>query len=311
MAEEARIAARWLTVGIDYASQRLDNFLLRELKGVPRKHIYRLVRTGQVRVNSKRMTAATRLVKGDLVRLPPVRSAVLPRLAQPGGLPPLVSDCADFVAFSKPAGLAVHGGSGVSAGLIERLRATYPGERWELAHRLDRATSGLLIVARKGAWLRSFHQLLRTGQVAKSYCALVFGQWQRRYRLIKAPLRKQPAMQGGRRVVIDVAEGKPAVTRTTCGNQYESGAWLEIELLTGRTHQARAHLASVGLPVIGDQRYGDRARNHEAAKAGLTRMHLHARRLVFRIPGTEQIDLQCAPPEDFAKTERWLAAKSL
>lgn len=307
----ARLAVdvRKIKICTERAGQRLDNFLIREIKGVPREHIYRLVRTGQVRVNSRRARVSDKLCPGDIVRLPPVRMApgrAARAKIDAGELPKTLVETRNYIAFAKPAGLAVHGGSGISFGLIERLRAARPEDSWELAHRLDRETSGVLIVARRLSWLRAFHGLLRDRKVRKTYSAAVLGCWRSAHRAINLPLRKVKADRGGRRVLVE-AGSSTALTLTRCASQYRKGAFLDIELVTGRTHQARAHLAHVGLPVIGDRRYGDRESNRLAAARGFRRMYLHALRVEFTLPGETGTVISCELPDEFAKLTQWLS----
>ena len=291
MNELSKDAVTWLTVGEASAGQRVDNFLIRVLKGVPKSHIYRIVRSGEVRVNKGRVGADTRLVEGDVVRIPPVRTAgASHRSAVPSGktpLPVLFEDEA-LIAVDKPAGLAVHGGSGVSHGLIERLRAERPAAPFlELVHRLDRETSGILLVAKKRAALVGLHAQLREGGFDKRYQVLARGNWRDAKRAVRLPLKKLAAPGGERRVRVE-AEGAAALTvfrrLRTWPDHVPPLALLEAELETGRTHQIRVHLAHLGFPIAGDDKYGDFAWNRVLAKQGLKRMFLHAARLQFTHP---------------------------
>jgi 23S rRNA pseudouridine955/2504/2580 synthase len=287
------------------ATQRVDNFLLRELKGVPRSHVYRLLRGGEVRVNSRRVDATYRLQSGDRVRIPPVRTSAAPSRRPPPprdpGFPIVFEDDALLV-IDKPAGVAVHGGSGVSFGVIEQLRAARPGARFlELAHRLDRETSGLLVLAKKRPALVALHAALREGRVVKRYLALVKGAWTRASRTVELPLRKRVTATGERHV--SVGEGGQA-SRTEFRLVERCGEFslVEATLATGRTHQIRVHLAHVGYPIAGDDRYGDFELNRALAKRGLKRMFLHARALGFAHPlGAGRVELEAPLPEDLAR----------
>jgi len=290
--------------------QRLDNFLLRELKGVPRSRVYRLLRRGEVRVNGGRAKPEYRLVADDLVRLPPLRKAPagegtparVPDSLQSVVRDALIHEDERILAFNKPAGLAVHGGSGLSFGLIEALRALRPDEPLELAHRLDRDTSGCLIVARTRPALRELHALLREGQVEKHYTALVAGRWQLGRKKIDAPVLTN-VRQGGERMVRVHAEGKLAISIFDPREHYRDLASLmDVEIHTGRTHQIRVHAAFAGHPVAGDEKYGLREFNCRMREFGLRRMFLHATAIAFRWPGSKQcVALTVRLPEDLAK----------
>ena len=273
------------------AGQRLDNFLLNRLKGVPRSHVYQLIRSGQVRVNSRRVQARYRLKTGDSVRVPPVRRRSAPAIADPGtGLAWLaeriVYEDERLLVVDKPAGLAVHGGSGLDFGLIEGLRSLRPGlKTLELVHRLDRGTSGCIMVAKRRSCLRELHALMRAGSVRTQYLALVRGCWQHGELAIDKPLtvRREGA---GARVRVD-PKGKPALSRFRLVRHYGTfGSLLEVEIPTGRTHQIRVHAASAGHPVAGDERYGDEEFNAACADFGLRRMFLHAQLIDFVWPGS-------------------------
>ena len=297
----------FVTVDESGEGQRADNFLFTHLKGVPKSHVYRILRTGQVRVNGKRIDATTRLIIGDQVRIPPVRTGISAEPARP--LVPRVSArrLLDRVLYrdeaililDKPAGMAVHGGSGVSFGVIEQLRAELPDARFlELAHRLDRETSGVLVVACKRSALVGLHELFRSGGVDKRYLALVPGQWRWPVRHVDAPLYKYLDAQGERRVMVR-EDGKPAHTVFRLQQSWALFSLLEAELKTGRTHQIRVHLAQAGFAIAGDDKYGDFARNREWARQGLKRMFLHARRLAMPHPLTgEPLQIEAALPSD-------------
>ena len=282
-------------VGPEGDQQRIDNFLLRQCKGVPRSHIYRILRTGEVRVNGGRVDPTRRVVEGDRVRIPPIR--VADRAAEPGkgparapsksGIPaiPVVHEDDALIVVDKPAGLAVHGGSGLSFGLIEALRALRPQARFlELVHRLDRETSGLLVVAKKRSALTALHAQLREGGMYKRYLALGTGPWAGQSRAVDVPLRKYLTGAGERRVSVDRDEGREA--RTTFRLERKLGRFtlLSAELDTGRTHQIRVHLAHLKCPIAGDDKYGDFELNRELSRNGLKRMFLHAAELHFVHP---------------------------
>ena len=292
----------FVTVDESGEGQRVDNFLFTCLKGVPKSHIYRILRTGQVRLNGKRVDATNRLAIGDQLRIPPVRTGVVegPR---PVPTPRSGRRLLDHVLYrddailvlDKPSGMAVHGGSGVSFGVIEQLRAELPESRFlELAHRLDRETSGVLVVACKRSALVRLHDLFRSGGVDKRYLALVPGQWRWPVRHIDLPLYKFLDAQGERRVMVR-DDGKPAHTVFRLQQTWPRFSLLEAELKTGRTHQIRVHLAQAGFAIAGDDKYGDFALNREWAREGLKRMFLHARRLAMPHPLTG-VPLQVEAP---------------
>ena len=297
MNDLSKARATWLEVGEESAAQRIDNFLLRRLKGVPKSHVYRVLRSGEVRVNSGRVRPEYRLQVGDRIRLPPIRIASRPPLARPSKFPIVFEDAALLV-IDKPAGVAVHGGSGVSYGVIESLRAARPQAKLlELAHRLDRDTSGLLIVAKKRSALVELHRLLREAAVEKVYVAVVKGVLKKPLE-IREPLHKYVSATGERRVSVG-AGGREAVTRVKPLKASDHYSVLEVRLLTGRTHQIRVHLAHAGHPVLGDDKYGDFALNRAVAKLGVRRLLLHARRLGFAHPVTgERISLESKLPDD-------------
>ncbi len=273
-------------IGDEGAGQRIDNYLARRLKGVPKSHIYRILRSGEVRVNRKRVDQTCRLQAGDQLRIPPVRVArrdVAIDYIPAAEFPILFEDDALLV-IDKPAGVAVHGGSGVSFGVIEQLRRSRPQARFlELAHRLDRETSGILLLAKKRSALVALHEQLREGQTDKRYLALVPGQWKNARQHVKLPLHKFTTQGGERRVMVR-DEGQQAHTVFALQRAWADYSLLEAQLKTGRTHQIRVHLAALGFPVAGDDKYGDFARNRELMKQGLKRMFLHAHTMVFSHP---------------------------
>jgi 23S rRNA pseudouridine955/2504/2580 synthase len=286
--------AKWLVVGEEGEAQRIDNFLLRELKGVPKSHVYRVLRSGEVRVNSGRVKPDYRLKIGDRVRIPPVRMAEKkPPVSRPLELPIKYEDDALLV-VDKPSGVAVHGGSGVSFGVIESLRAARPQAKFlELAHRLDRDTSGLLILCKKRSALVELHRMLREGEVGKVYLAVVKGVAKKSLEL-RESLHKYVTASGERRVSVH-EDGQSAITRTKLIKTKDQFSLLEVQLLTGRTHQIRVHLAHAGHPIIGDDKYGDFALNRELKQ----RLLLHAARLAFRHPLTgESMKLESPLPAE-------------
>lgn len=293
------------------ADQRIDNYLARLLKGVPRSHVYRILRSGEVRVNSRRVDATYRLQPGDRVRVPPVRTAARPdsaasALARPRSVPPTLFEDDWLLAIDKPAGLAVHGGSGVSRGVIEILRRT-PRPFLELVHRLDRETSGVLLLAKKRVALTRLHEMLREGQVEKRYLVLVRGRWPDARRRVSLPLHKFLTAAGERRVSVQPG-GRESDTVFTLIERLGDLSLLEAHLGTGRTHQIRVQLSHLGYPVVGDDKYGDFELNRALARTtGLKRMFLHAWQLAFEHPITAApIGLSTTLPSDL---QRFLQAQ--
>jgi 23S rRNA pseudouridine955/2504/2580 synthase len=282
------------------AGQRIDNFLVACLKGVPKSHVYRILRSGEVRVNSGRVAASHRLVLGDRIRIPPIRVAEREAgeaPAPPLALPVLFED-EHILAVDKPAGLAVHGGSGIAHGAIERLRASRPGAKFlELVHRLDRETSGVLLLAKKRSALTALHEDLRDRAMDKRYLVAVAGRVRDEKRRVSVALRKYSTAGGERRVAVDEKEGQEAGTIFRRIARNEEFSLLEAELLTGRTHQIRVHLAHIGHPVLGDDKYGDFELNRALRKRGLRRMFLHAAELSFVHPATgERVTVRSPQP---------------
>ena len=327
-----------MTVGEESAGQRLDNFLIRVLKGVPKTHVYRIIRSGEVRVNKGRAAADTRVEIGDVVRLPPVRisDAVTAKLENPAPARefPLLFEDEHLLAIDKPAGVAVHGGSGVSFGVIEQLRQARPAAKFlELVHRLDRETSGILLLAKKRSALTKLQDQFRDRETGKTYLALVTGAWPANRKVIDQPLHKYLLADGERRVkvvakddpdgmrsvtLVKVAERFPPLLADGLRGPQEKGlpfSWdgggsggpreatlLEVTIKTGRTHQIRVHLAAQGHPIAGDDKYGDFDLNRQLHKQGLKRMFLHAWRLQFDHPASgERIALQCPLPPELQK----------
>jgi 23S rRNA pseudouridine955/2504/2580 synthase len=324
----------------DSAGQRLDNFLMRLLKGVPKTHVYRIIRSGEVRVNKGRARADTRVLSGDLVRVPPVRTSLQAELkSQAMALQgatyaplkdfPVLFEDGYFLAIDKPAGIAVHGGSGVSFGVIEQLRMARPQARFlELVHRLDRETSGILLVAKKRSALKHLQDQFRERETGKTYLALVLGLWPNNRKVLDKPLHKyllEPVPGGAqteeRRVKVvakDDPNGMPSLTLvkvralapaagpTASVLQQRGCSLLEVTIKTGRTHQIRVHLAHEGHPIVGDDKYGEFEANKSLARGvggtALKRMFLHAWRLQCKHPGTgEQMELRADLPMDLAR----------
>ena len=307
MKDLSKDAVNELTVDEAGQGQRIDNFLMRVLKGVPKSHIYRILRSGEVRVNRKRARPDVRLAVGDLLRIPPIRtgtqSDVRERLARPASFPILYEDDA-IIAVDKPAGLAVHGGSGIAFGLIEQLRASRPNAKFlELVHRLDRDTSGVLLIAKQRASLVALHKALREGRVDKRYLVLVKGKWRDAKRQVELPLTKFVTSDGERRVRVERDGGKTARTvfylREVRAGSEPTMTLLEAELHTGRTHQIRVHLTHLGFPLAGDDKYGDFSWNKTLSRQGLKRMFLHAWKLAVAHPTeARELVLEAPLPDD-------------
>ncbi|MBK7004923.1 MAG: RluA family pseudouridine synthase [Burkholderiales bacterium] len=326
-----------MVVDLNSAGQRLDNFLMRHLKGVPKTHVYRIIRSGEVRVNKGRASADTRVQPGDVVRLPPVR--VSERVAEkaqemaqqaahyvPAKAFPVLFEDEHFMAIDKPAGVAVHGGSGVSFGVIEQLRMAHPNLHYlELVHRLDRETSGVLLIAKKRSALKNLQDQFRERETGKTYLALVLGQWPSNKRVLDKSLHKYLLPNGERRVKVvakDDPDAMPSLTLVKV-NAFSAAppqngsalhaatggggvSLLEVTIKTGRTHQIRVHLASEGMPIAGDDKYGDFDVNKLLARADqpvpLKRMFLHAWRFQCKHPLTgKRMDLQAELPPELAQ----------
>lgn len=303
MNDAAKNSVSHVTIGEDEAGQRLDNFLIRHCKGVPKSHFYRILRSGEVRVNSKRVDATYRLTPGDLVRIPPIRTAQRPEVAIETVAKarvelPIIYEDDVLLAIDKPEGIAVHGGSGVSFGVIEALRQQRPQAKFlELAHRLDRETSGILLIGKKRSALVALHDMFREHGAGadKRYLVLVKGRWMNETQHVKAPLYKYLTESGERRVRVDAAEGKASHTVFRLLARWPGMSLLEAQLKTGRTHQIRVHLAHLGFPILGDEKYGDFALNRELKANGLKRMGLHAWRMRFPHP-LSGAPLECTAP---------------
>ena len=289
-------SVKTLAVDEESAGQRLDNFLMRHLKGVPKTHVYRIIRSGEVRVNKGRATAEQRVVTGDLIRLPPVRISAQVAAKADSPAParefPVLMEDESLIAIDKPAGVAVHGGSGVSFGVIEQLRRARPASvNLELVHRLDRETSGVLLVAKKRSALKHLQDQFRDRETGKTYLALVIGLWPSNKKVIDSPLHKYIVEKGDgegeRRVKVvgkDDPNGMRSITLVRVARTVGPYTLLEVTIKTGRTHQIRVHLASQGHPIAGDDKYGDFEHNKQLQKLGLKRMFLHAWQLKFQHP---------------------------
>ncbi|MDX2458254.1 MAG: RluA family pseudouridine synthase [Gammaproteobacteria bacterium] len=295
---------RQVNVSAEEAGQRIDNFLARYLKGVPKSHIYRILRRGEVRVNSGRIRAQYKICAGDTVRIPPVRIAP----AKSGQKAPdfslekhILFENQRCLVINKPSGIAVHGGSGVSHGVIEALRAERPQAPYiELGHRLDRETSGCLVLAKRRSFLRAFHEQLRHGRVEKHYLALVAGAWKGGKQTVDVPLRKNQ-LRGGERMVTVDADGKQAVSVISPVSCYKNATLVEVVLKTGRTHQIRVHGTHIGHPLAGDKKYGDPVFNRQMRALGLRRMLLHAHLLEFTDPSNDEVITVSSPLGDDVK----------
>jgi len=299
---------RYITIEADDAGQRLDNFLLKTLKGVPKSHIYRLLRKGEVRINKGRVKPETRLVAGSVLRLPPIRIADRPAVPVPGQRlqatlrASILFEDEAMLVINKPEGLAVHGGSGLSGGVIEALRAMRPDDRFlELVHRIDRDTSGCLMIARKRAALKALHGSMLAQKIDKQYLALVRGRWAKGRGTINAPLLKR-TVASGERVVRADASGKSAITHYQIEESFAAATLMRVTLETGRTHQIRVHSQLAGHPLAGDSKYGDELFNVQLREVGLNRMFLHAATLRFRHPlSGKQVTVEAPLPEELTK----------
>jgi len=277
----------WVEIDEGSCDQRIDNFLCKHLKGVPKSHIYRILRSGEVRVNKKRVDQTCRLKLGDQLRIPPVRVAEKTVSAYvPANEFPILYEDDALLVINKPAGTAVHGGSGVSFGVIEQMRSARPQAKFlELVHRLDRETSGVLLLAKKRSALVAMHEIMREGNSDKRYFALVLGQWKNVKQHVKLPLHKFDTPRGEKRVMVREG-GQASYTIFSLQKSWSDFTLLEAHLKTGRTHQIRVHLSHLGFPIAGDDKYGDFARNKELMKQGLKRMFLHAYSISFKHPLT-------------------------
>jgi 23S rRNA pseudouridine955/2504/2580 synthase len=308
----APLQAQFVTITEEEAGQRIDNYLLRVCKGVPKSHVYRILRSGEVRVNKGRIDQLYRLVQGDVVRIPPIRLAEKPENHVPAAEFKIIFEDSHLLVIDKPAGVAVHGGSGVSFGVIEQLRASRPDAKFlELVHRLDRETSGLLLLAKKRSALTSLHEQMRDGETDKRYLTMVAGDWKNARQHIKLALHKYTTADGERRVTVSEEGGQPSHTIFSLLKKFDGYALLEAELKTGRTHQIRVHLSSSGFPILGDDKYGDFPLNKALQKAtetrgALKRMFLHAHQITFTHPDSGKKMTLNAPLA--AECERFLVS---
>jgi 23S rRNA pseudouridine955/2504/2580 synthase len=280
----------YLEISANKAGQRIDNFLYTHLKGVPKSHIYRILRTGEVRINKGRIKPNYRLSVGDVLRLPPIKCQITtPKVPSSNRLKELANAILyedDLILIiNKPSGIAVHGGTGINGGVIEGLRILYPkAPSLELVHRLDRDTSGCLMIAKKHSMLRRLHNLLRCGEIHKQYLALVQGHWKPRRTTVNAPLRKN-ILKSGERIVRVSPDGKPATTKFSIERQFATTTLLKVQPLTGRTHQIRVHTAHQGNPIAGDNKYGDEIFNQQMRQHyNLKHLFLHASKLNIDLP---------------------------
>ena len=298
---------QYLEINTDQAGQRIDNFLLSRLKGVPKSRVYRLLRKGEVRVNKGRIRPEYRLIKDDVVRVPPIRVSKHVPVSPGRSLRAILSDSIlleteEFLVINKPFGLAVHGGSGINHGVIESLRAIRdPHAYLELVHRLDRDTSGCLLVAKSRRVLKHLQDQMRQRSMDKRYITLVSGRWARERREVNAPLLKK-TVASGERIVRANSEGKPSLTRFKVLKYYANASLLEVKLETGRTHQIRVHCQLVGHPLAGDPKYGDESYNQALRHIGLKRLFLHAAELAFVSPATgKRVSVQAPLPDSLER----------
>uniref|UniRef100_UPI004048891B 23S rRNA pseudouridine(955/2504/2580) synthase RluC n=1 Tax=Rheinheimera sp. TaxID=1869214 RepID=UPI004048891B len=294
MSDEIKLPVQIIEIEPDFIGQRIDNFLLARLKGVPKSVIYRVLRKGEVRVNKKRIKPEYKLQHDDVVRIPPLTVAaegepVSVKLSMVKNLEQhILFEDNDLIVLNKPSGMAVHGGSGLQFGVIEALRALRPlAKHLELVHRLDRDTSGCLLIAKKRSVLTHLHEQLRNKTVEKKYWALVAGDWDNKVRKVTEPLKKSTLQSGERVVRVDEKDGKPSETRFRILQRYQQGTLVEAFPVTGRTHQIRVHTACKGHPIACDDKYGDNTFTAQMQQVGLNRLFLHAKTLSFMHPITE------------------------
>jgi 23S rRNA pseudouridine955/2504/2580 synthase len=306
-----------LTVTNDHTGQRLDNFLTSRLKGLPKSRLYRIIRKGELRINKKRVKPDYRLQEGDIIRIPPLRLAppikesILNKKFAALLEKAIIFEDKHFLALNKPSGIAVHGGSGIRLGVIEALRLLRPQLKFlELVHRLDRDTSGCLLLAKKSSVLKEVHELLRLGEIKKTYIALVAGHWPKSLFKVNAPLYKNQ-LQSGERIVRVQTEGKISVTDFSIRHYYAEFTLIKAMPLTGRTHQIRVHTQFAKHPIIGDEKYGDKDANRKMRELGCKRLFLHASQLEFTLPSIgETIVLKAELPEDLDQVLNQLTSTS-
>ncbi len=305
---ELNYSVRLLTIEQDDAGQRIDNYLLRILKGVPKTRVYRILRKGEVRVNKKRVSADYRIQAGDLLRIPPVRMAARGEKVRPANSviekleQSIIFENDKLLIINKPSGIAVHGGSGLNYGVIEALRQIRPDNKTlELVHRLDRDTSGCLVIAKRRSILRHIHnQLQQKHKVQKVYNALVVGKWPARKLLVNAPLQKDVRQSGERMVRVDM-DGKKSRTEYRVLERYQSATLVEAKPITGRTHQIRVHCLHAGHAILGDDKYGRDEDNQNIQQQGLKRLFLHAASIEFELPDGEMLKVEAPLPEELQK----------
>lgn len=298
------ISRKTIIIDLEQENQRIDNFLFKQLKGVPKSHIYQIIRTGQVRVNKKRVKPHYKLKINDQIRIPPLRLA--PKIvAHPK--PELIKllqnrilyEDNNLLVINKPTGIATHVGSGINFGVIEILRELYP--RLELAHRLDRDTSGCLVLAKNRGTLKELHTLLRNNQIKKTYLALLKGSWKGGKQIVEMPLLKN-ILKSGERMVCVSGKGRAALTEFRPKQKFSNATLTEVILHTGRTHQIRVHAAYIGHPVAGDEKYGDKEFNKIMRQKGLKRLFLHAYAIKFHLPSySRPINIKAELDEDLLK----------
>ena len=284
------------------SGQRLDNWLFNMVKGVPKSRIYRAIRKGEVRINGKRIKAEYKLCAGDKLRIPPLRvnaivKPIIKETTRTWLLSRILYEDDDLLVINKPAGLAVHGGSKMDFGIIDILRQARANDTLELVHRLDKDTSGCLMIAKDRLALQQLHTLLREAKIDKEYLCLVKGSWQEKQRLVELPLRKN-VLHSGERLVQADAHGKMAVTEFNLIRSTFQASLIRAKLYTGRTHQIRVHLQQIEHPIAGDGKYGDRIFNKKMYALGLKRLFLHAEKLKFSLPGADQVITVTAPLEE-------------
>jgi 23S rRNA pseudouridine955/2504/2580 synthase len=299
-------AIRWMSIDINDVGQRIDNFLFTRLKGIPKSRIYRCLRRGEIRVNGRRIKAHYRLQLGDSVRIPPLREGNSAARPRPGANVlslienRIIYETAGFLVLNKPAGIAVHGGSGMSFGVIEALRQLRSESPFlELVHRLDRETSGCLLIAKRRGTLRALHEALRTGRVRKVYNALLMGRWHGGVQRVNASLGKK--MRSGERIVSVSEDGKTAETVFSPVQYFAEATLVDVLLKTGRTHQIRVHAAHLGVPVAGDDKYGHAHFNQRMRQCGLRRLFLHAASLSFELKDSGPFTVKAPLGDDLSR----------
>jgi len=315
--KEQNTGVQWVTIDSDDEGQRVDNYLLRILKGVPRTRVYRMLRKGELRINKKRVSADYRLCAGDLVRVPPVRLAERGQSVKPANSTMEKLECSilfendKLLVINKPSGIAVHGGSGLNYGVIEAFRQIRPENKTlELVHRLDRDTSGCLLIAKRRSMLRHIHNLLQQKhKVEKVYQALVVGRWPGRKQLVNAPLYKDLRQSGERMVRVD-PQGKASKTTFRILERFDGATLVEAQPVTGRTHQIRVHCLHAGHAILGDDKYGVDEDNQRFLGKGLKRLFLHAARIGFELPDGEKLTIEAPLPKDLQNVIDGLSRES-